>query len=754
MKYPHLQQHDETDCGAACLSMILEYYGAKYPLSQLKQLIKIDTQGTNFRAIIKGSEKLNLKTEALEGNMEELLDGISSAEVKLPFIARIINEVGFEHFVVVYKVKKDCLIIGDPAKASISKISMHEFEERWQQQILVFETTERFLKINARKFSFLKFWQYVSFNKKLFMSVFFLSIIITLINMSGSIVFQYVIENTLYVESSSILDVDMIQEIYKGKSEITSLLSGMEDKFDVIFANINTVCISIIILYLLKHLINVLRLYILSLTAKKMSDGLTLDYYNHLITLPFECYGRKKTGELISRFNDTEKIRSAISSITLTIMLDTIMSIGCGLVLYWINKYLFLLALGIMIIYAVIVILFRKPIMRYNHMLMEDDARVISYLKESIDGMETIKSYNYEKIAQDKTKELYGAFTRRNVKASFVYNLMSNLISFTQSVGIILLLWLGCALCAHNMISISELIIFYYLLDFFLEPLQSLVNMQPELQTAMVAAERLNDILDVEVEKNDKMELKDSVYDIHIEDVDFRYGERRLVLNGISMMFKRGEKTAIIGESGCGKTTIAKLLMSFYSPEKGKILVNNEDLQMFSPKSIRQRFAYVSQNVFLFTDTIYNNLRMGNEFITEEQIENICKMCCAHDFIIRLPLGYNTVLEENGTNLSNGQKQRLSIARALLINPDVIIFDEATSNLDVVNERYIKEMINKFSADIVWIIIAHRLSTIKDCDNIYLMKDGSVVSEGTHSELIEKSKEYKRILTMDEEKRI
>ena len=752
LKYPHLQQHDETDCGAACLSMVSEFYGARHPVSKLRELVKVDMHGTNFRSIIKGAEKIGLIGEALEGNMQELLDGILCGEVKFPFIARIINEFGFEHFIVVYKIEKTRLVIGDPAKSTISKISVQVFKEQWQQQIIIFELADDFLKIDDRKYSFLKFLHYITLYKKMFAFIFFLSMIVTLVNMSGSVVFQYVLENTLQTDSNradSDFNSGLVGEFHKGESRFLTTLRDVEGKLEIIFANVNTVCISVIFLYIFKHLIEVLRSYILAITAKKMDNALTLDFYNHLISLPVDFYGRRKAGELMSRFNDTEKIRSAISSVTLTIMLDTIMAIGCGIILAMINPILFIITLIMMILYAVVVFAFKKPIKLNNHILMENGAQVTSYLKESIDGIETIKAYDYEEKAQDKTRDLYSLFTDTNVRTSMLYTVMDNLISLTQSIGTIVLLWIGCALCIKDVISITDLIMFYYLLDYFLVPLQNLIHLQPELQSAMVAAERLNDVLDIDVEDNSKEELIEIVDELMLKDIDFRYGSRGLVLKGISMRFEKGKKTAIIGESGCGKTTVAKLIMAFYAPEKGKVIINDDDIFKYSPSSVRKKIAYVSQNTFLFSDTIYNNLRMGDMSITDEQIEQICRICYADEFIHSFPLGYNTVLEENGNNLSNGQKQRLSIARALLRNPDVMIFDEATSNLDVATEKCVKEAIDTFSSSMICIVIAHRLNTIKDCDNIYFMKDGGIVEEGRHTELLERSADYRNLLNLD-----
>ncbi|MBQ3691815.1 MAG: peptidase domain-containing ABC transporter [Clostridia bacterium] len=758
MKYPHIQQHDEKDCGAACLSMITEFYGAKYPISKLRELIKVDSQGANIYGLVTGGKKLGLSAEALEGEYNELSNEIAEGKITLPFIARIINQYGYEHYIVVYDFGKSFLTVGDPAQSKIRKMNIEAFKSQWQGQIITFEPTSEFKKTNNVKGSFRKYFSYILSQKKLLVTIFILTLIVTFVNISGSIVFQYVINESLYGDMVETHDHDHDHEHefedYEEYDEVVTeyelsrfqlLMLDIEEKLDIVFNNLQTVCITIILMYLLRFFIEIMRGYMLALTAKKVDIPITLDYYNHLMDLPVSFFGTRNTGEFMSRFYDTSNIRDAVSTTTLTIMLDTIMTIACGALLCYINTTLFIITIVIMIIYAIIMFTFKNPIKLINHEIMEQEAHVTSYLKESIDGIETIKAYHYESNTKNKTYNLYKKFINKNVRASITYIIQESLVSLTESIGVVILLWSGAMLCVKNVISIADLIIFYYLINYFLDPVKNLINLQPELQTAMVAAERLNDILDVEIENNDKEKVDKLKGDIVCKDIDFRYGYRNLVLKDVSMTFKSGTKTAIVGESGCGKTTLAKLIMQFYTPEKGSITVNGTNLADASQESVRQRISYISQDIFLFSDTVYNNLRIGNSQITDEEITEMCKKCGADEFINNLPMGYKTVLEENGNNLSGGQKQRLAIARALLKKPDILIMDEATSNLDTVTEQSIKNLIDSLSEEITCIIIAHRLTTIKSCDYIYVMDKGTVVESGTHQELLEKNGMYKQL---------
>jgi ATP-binding cassette subfamily B protein len=326
-------------------------------------------------------------------------------------------------------------------------------------------------------------------------------------------------------------------------------------------------------------------------------------------------------------------------------------------------------------------------------------------------------------------------------------NIQSSLKMFLQLVGGTVILWLGSYHVIQGSLSAGQLITFNALLAYFLEPLQRLINLQPTLQSATVASDRLGEILDIEAEKKDNEEKKikpESLCgDILIKDVDFRYGTRELVLKNINMGIQQGEKIALVGESGSGKTTLVKLLVNFYQPEKGEILINDNNILDINLDVLRAKIAYIPQDTFFFSGTIRENLCLGLE--DEEDMEKIvaaCKSARAHDFINHLPLRYDTLLEENATNLAGGQKQRLAIARALLKQPDILIMDEATSNLDSTAEKAVSDTIQSLTNGITTIIIAHRLSTIMQCDKIYVMEQGQIVEFGSHDQLMRQRNKY------------
>ena len=267
-----------------------------------------------------------------------------------------------------------------------------------------------------------------------------------------------------------------------------------------------------------------------------------------------------------------------------------------------------------------------------------------------------------------------------------------------------------------------------------------MINLQPTLQSAMVAADRLGEILDLEAEKSVDEDKKINPTtlngEITFQNVDFRYGTRQLILNDINMKIGKGEKIALVGESGSGKTTIAKLLMNFYQCEKGEVILNSYNIKDINREALRDKIAYISQDAFFFSGTIKENLEFANPGATYEEIIEICKYAQIHEFINNLPTRYDTMLEENATNISGGQRQRLAIARALLRKPEILIMDEATSNLDSITEKAIERTIEECTKNVTAVIIAHRLSTIMRCDRIYVIDKGHVAEYGTHEELM------------------
>lgn len=717
-----IKQIDAKDCGAACLSMILQYYGKKISLAEIAEKIKVDQFGASIYGMIDGAKQFDLIGVGMEGATDEFISEVKSRKIQLPVVARILNRFQFEHYVVITGIYGKRIYYNDPGEGRKS-MSIDAFSHCFLGQIIVYEKGEDFIRENRRKGALSEFARLIGHQKKLVATIGILSLFVTGIGMAGTFLFQYLIDQVIPgINNSQISDHTISENI-----EIFAIF-----------------VLAVGILYLLRFAIQFLRGKLLILMTKRINLPLMLGYYDHVVDLKMNFFGDHKTGDILSRFNDAGKIQEALSSVTLTLMIDVVMVLFCGIILYRQSKLLFFVVFLILVLYVIISALYIHPLDKKNRQLMQEGSLLNSYLKESVDGIQTVKACNAGDEVKTHTKELFSNFQNHSAKTSLLSMSKDVCIELMTSMGTLCLLWVGAISIVSGSMTLGTLMTFYTLLSYFLSPIQNVLELQPTLQAAIVAIGRLRDILDrsKEIESNNCDSSPFRNGDISIENVNFRYGNRALVLNDLSMKISQGDHVALVGASGCGKTTITKLLMGFYKPELGQIKIGENFLHNMNLTDIRKNIAYVSQETFLFSDTIRKNLLLGNNQAPSDiDIEKIIT-ACGCNFVFDLPFGLDTMLEENGSNLSGGQRQRLSIARAILRFPKILVLDEATSNLDALSEREILDNLHNINPEMTVIMVAHRLNSIRNCDQIFVLDKGHVAESGSHKELIEQNSLY------------
>ena len=708
-KYYCIKQHDIQDCGPACIATIAKQYGLKMPVSKIREAAGTDLEGTSVYGIVQAAEKLGFSTKAARVEAkEEIFDNLPT-----PFIAHVIMDEVLLHFVVVHKVTKKYILVADPGRGMI-KYKIEDFFKIWDDILVFLNPTAKFQKGDKTKGLFKRFWGLIKVQKGLLVNIFIASILITVLGIGGSFYYKFLIDDIL---------PNNLQ------------------------ANLHSLSIAMLTLLICKVITEFFRKILFIYMAQNIDVPLLLGYYNHVIKLPMNFFGTRKVGEIISRFNDGDKIRNAISSVTLTLMIDILMAVGGGVILYLQNAKLFFTCFIPIVLYLSLVFGFKNKLKKVNRVVMEDNSELSSFLIESLEGIETVKAFNGENLVKIKTENNFLKFMKSCFNHGMTYSVQETLMSVVSGGFGICLLWYGGALGLKGEISMGQLMSFNALLAYFIEPVARLINLQPQLQEAIVASDRLGEILDLELERTAEEDMKPkSIYgNIKLEKVDFAYGLKDNVIHNININISPGEKIALVGESGSGKTTIAKLLMGFYEVKEGKISINNININNISKEVLRDKVSYISQDTFFFSGTIKENLEFACDGVTLEMMIDACKKAQIHDYIESLPMGYRTPLEEKGSNLSGGQRQRLSIARALIRKPEILIMDEATSNLDSITERAIQNTLDECIKDVTTIIIAHRLSTIKKCDKIYVMDKGKVIEEGSHKELLEKNGYYHKL---------
>ncbi|RNA62835.1 peptidase domain-containing ABC transporter [Chryseobacterium nematophagum] len=702
-----IKQHDIKDCGAACLASVAAYYGRRMPIAKIRQICHTDTRGTNVLGMVQGLEEIGFNAKGVKGGVDAL------SQIPLPAIAHVIVNNHLHHYVVIYSVSKDKVSVMDPGYGKMQEYNIKEFSDIWTGVLILLEPNEYFEQKDEKTNLYRRFWNLLQPHKGILLQALIGAIVYTILGLSTSI---YIEKITDYV-------------LIDGNKKLLNLLS-----------------VGMIIILLFQIIIGAIKSILVVQVGQKMDRHLILGYYKHLLKLPQRFFDTMKVGEIISRVNDAVKIRSFINDAAIDIFVNVFIVIFSFILMFSYYWKLALITTLIIPFYFLVYWVTNKLNKKVERRLMEESADLESHLVESTTSVKTIKQFGIETFANNKTDN---AFTKllKTIYTSALNALFSgNSSEFLSRIFTIILLWVGSSYVIDHTITPGELLSFYSIIGYFTGPIGQLIGINKTIQNALIAADRLFEIMDLErEEETDKIELtREHINDIHFKDVSFSYGSRTDVFINFNCVIEAGKTTAIVGESGSGKTTLASLLQNLYTLKGGKIFIGDYDIHYISNYSLRSLVSVVPQQIDLFSGNVIENIALGEDFPDMQRILNIAKNLGILGFVEKLPNGFNTYLGENGALLSGGQKQRIAIARALYKNPEILILDEATSSLDTESEQIIQNTLQDFRAQgKTMIVIAHRLSTVAQSDIILVMKEGQIIESGTHHELISKDSIYK-----------
>lgn len=723
MRKYFVMQHDQSDCGAACLAMILGYFGCKMPLSVIRMDMKTDINGSSMYGILTAAEKYGLSGVALSGSLDELLEEVSLNQIQLPIIVNVLSDEGYSHFIVIHKIRKHKLYVLDPASGG-HWMKADVLSHMWIGNILSFSGYEDVPQKNKIKGYMRKYVVICEKQYRTILEVVVFSLIISLVGLIGSVMFEYVI-NGIYSERFLMGDY--------------SVSENQSSPIDVILLNFIVRLIpsfpmlvfAIILLFLLQAVLCICRSNLLAHMTKKMNLPILITFYEHVLKIPYDFFSGRKTGDIVTRFSDASSVCQSISDVTLTILIDGTLAIVYGIFLFLLTPELFLIVVINLLIYGIVICSFKNKIKKNQMTIMSENSEVNTFLKESIVGIKTIKQLRFENSAVNRIFKKFSSLLNQYVTATMLQTIQSTIISFVSSTSTISLLAYGVWLCTHDRLYIGSLITFYVMMGSFNAPVKSLIGLQSQIQNILVSAERLEDAFAIQkkpiyITEHISSDQEKTINTLEISNLTYAYGFNNPTLKSLSFKIQKGETIAILGRNGCGKTTLAGILTAIVLPEQINVFVNGKEITFFEYRKYTQKIAYIPQESFFFSDTIYHNLTCGMEQIDEAKLNQLLTKCNLSDFINALPHGLHTVLDEDANNLSAGTKQKLAVVRALLRNPEIVILDEAMSNVDSESEKEIYALFSNLKKDIAMIDIFHKARDFSRYERVLNLQDGTL----------------------------
>lgn len=691
----------DVDTGVACLVMLARFHNVAASAEQLCYQLSSSAQPFGQTELLLAARKLGLKAKSVQTTISRL------DRTPLPAIAT--DRDG--SFFIIAKLDEGKALIQDPRASRPEVISLDQLETRWAGSLLLMRC-ESAMPGETSRFDFTWFIPAIIKYRKLLGEVILVSFVLQLFALVTPLFFQVVMDKVLVHHGLTTLDV--IASGLLAVMVFESALSG-------------------------------LRSYVFAHTTSRIDVELGSRLFHHLINLPLAYFQARRVGDSVARVRELENIRSFLTGNAITLLLDVLFSVVFIVVMFYYSGWLTLIVLLSLPFYF-LVSLCITPILRAR--LQDSFARGAenqAFLVETVNGIDTVKSMAVEPQVMRKWDNQLAAYVAAGFKTQNLSTIANESVSLIGKLVTVATLWLGAQLVIGGQLSVGELIAFNMLAGRVSQPIMRLAQLWTSFQQTGVSVQRLGDILNTptELAKGTRSTLPPLKGRIEFDQVHFRYRtDGSEVLRGVSLHIEAGEVIGVVGRSGSGKSTLTRLVQRLYVPERGRVLVDGMDLALADVSSLRRQIGVVLQDSMLFNRSIRENIALSDPGAPLESVIDAAQMAGAHEFILELPEGYDTIVGEHGASLSGGQRQRVAIARALIGNPRILIFDEATSALDYESERIIQQNMQTICQGRSVIIIAHRLSAVRDANRILVVDRGQIVEQGSHAELLAQQAEH------------
>lgn len=708
-------QHDQMDCGPACIKMIASAHGKTYSLQYLRDNSFITREGVSLLGIGEAGKKIGFDIFSTKLTVAKL------QEMPSPCILHWNKN----HFVVLCKISKNWITkkisftIADPAYGFI-KISSENFNKSWLSDddkgvAVFFDPTEVFYKTEPPKevkLTVKYIFSYLLPYKKQLLTTFLLLLLGSCFTLIFPFLTQNLIDKGVNAKNINLINVILLAQLGLFMGSLT---------------------------------IEIIRNWIMLFVGTKVSITIISNFLKKILQLPIKFFDTKMMGDFNQRIQDNERIESFLTSQSLLTFFSIITFLVFFGVLWYYDFTILLvyLALTALAISWSFYWLKKRSILDYFRFQHRSENQESIY--EIINGASEIKLNQFEDFKRSKWENIQQKLFKTNIRILKLNQFQLSGFEFINQLKNILVTFLAATYVVEGTMTLGALLSVSYIVGQMNSPVNQLVSFFRSLQDARLSLERLNEVQNHPEEEKEEQHTLDSIITnecsnkgIRFTNVNFQYegSKSPKILSNINIFIPDGKITAIVGGSGSGKTTLMKLMLKFYQPTQGALFYNTNDIESISPKSLRRNCGAVMQDGFIFSDTIERNIATGDKFINKEKLKRAVKIANIEDFIESLPLKYNTKIGASGNGISGGQKQRVLIARAVYKNPHYIFFDEATSALDAENEKIIHDNLQEFFKGKTVVIIAHRLSTVKNADNIIVLKDGKIVEQGNHPELV------------------